>query len=599
MQPSPQRLKRGASLIKLLPAFIKSNGLMRRKKNICTSVDGSMAKDVMTLVCEALSKPMMDRSTFEKDVIAKLLEGIDSVADVRDKLTDEAMVSLGDGCHLQEYEPLQTVCRYGDASDAVYYVLQGEIAVTSLIQSKYLKDQIDSTNLLNKVRPRMLFGEAGVLSKTGRTANCVCLEKTKLVVINARYYAESVGKEIMMNRQKKVGFLSKVALFETWDYPKLVGFYESIIRNKLSPAYGTHLVKPGKHEGKIFVIFKGQVEVGIFEGKQTAAEAEQPISSRIVLLKKGEGKGKFRPLMLLEESSYFGDENNPQTNPKQQLGARVVSYDCQVYSIDRSLLMMNMFKMAFESKILDSRLADRNRQLLKLAIDSRSIKNDMKKKNCIKEGYKGWEHLVPSLSEDGQADSQRIDMRAKSFLVTHSRISPLKFGAKRSNLSPGKVVVGSKNRKRSDSDNLKEILWFDDGSRSKRLKGLNNQPNLIFRSKRSKINEQEQLNCSKENESMRNGISFAEFCRKKLALKKTAIDCLSHRIHINRPDFFISSKDNNDKTFQSLRLKSTSQLSSSPFLADGYSVINSSSLMKISQAGSVINLTSMTLENRL
>lgn len=594
MQPSPQRLKLGGELLKMLPALSQSSGPLRRKKNICSSSESGMTKDVMTLVGDALRKPSIDRSVFDKELIVKLLEGIDPVADVLDRLTNEAMLSLSDGCHLHEYEPMQIVCRYGDASDAVYYVLQGEIAVTSLIQSKYHPDQLDKSNLLNRVKPRMLFGEAGVLSKAGRTANCVCLEKTTLVVIDARYYADSVGKEVMINRQKKVGFLSKVQLFDSWDYPKLVAFYESIIRKRISPPYGTYLVKPGRCENKIFIIFKGQVEIGTFDESNKEDPNEQPIGSRLIFLKKDAGRGKFRPLMLLEANSFFGDENNRQTNPKQQLAAKVVSYDCQLYFIERNLLMMNTFKMELESKLLEARLADRNKQLLRLSKESRKAKTDIKKKGTIKDGFKGWEELIPTLASEGDQVENKTDNKIRNFVVTHSRISPTKYGRKKMTTTQENLDKESDtNLRKSSSDCLKELLWFDDGSTSKRLRGFRQQTIKTKRSKSNDSNNHEPACSTLENVSLTKGANFLDFCKKKLALKKASVDSLSRRIQLSKPDFFITHRERHDRTCQSLRLKSTGQLKPAQFLQDGYSSMRSESMMKITQAGSRVEMSSV------
>lgn len=135
---------------------------------------------------------------------------------------------------------LDIVCKQGDASSSVFFILEGSVAVTSGTIQKYTRELL-SLNTLTMVPPRTFFGEAGVMSKSQRTANCVCAGPTKLLVIDGRAYIETVGKIIMAYKHKKITFLQKVSLLDGWDYPKIVAFYDSISSNKMQLPFGSFI----------------------------------------------------------------------------------------------------------------------------------------------------------------------------------------------------------------------------------------------------------------------------------------------------------------------------------------------------------------------
>ena len=194
--------------------------------------------------------------------MVEFLESIDAIRDVQDQIPPDSLSYLSLSCKLVELKELDIVCRYGEASSSVFYILEGQVAVTSNTASKYTKELINSSTL-SMVPPRTFFGEAGVMSKSQRTANCVCTGPTKLLVIEGRAYLETVGKIVMAFKQKKIAFLQKVSILEGWDYPKIVAFYDSISNKRLQAHYGTILFGQKQHLDTIFVVISGQVEISV------------------------------------------------------------------------------------------------------------------------------------------------------------------------------------------------------------------------------------------------------------------------------------------------------------------------------------------------
>lgn len=587
------------SQLPLVVAKHGAGGLLKRKAAICKPTDQTINQDVKSLVAKALMKHFGERTSFDTDLIINLLEGIDRIADIRNRVNLEAMQFLAQGCYLLEFEPMQVVCRYGEASSAVYYVLEGEIAVTSLIQSKYTAEELDSKNILSKVKTRAIFGEAGVLSKTGRTANCVALVPTTLVAISARHYFESIGKEITLNRQQKVGFLSKISIFDNWDYPKLVAFYESIMRNRIEPTYGTFIVSPGKHQNKIYIVYRGQIELGVYQGQSIKNPKEDPLATRIELLKKNSGRGIFTPLMVLEDSSFLGDENNPQSNPRQNFAAKVLSYDCVLYYMDKDLLLRNNFRTEHRGESgnsIEEQLKQRIIHLEQLTEEKKKITNGLKKENNLKEGFEGWESLIPQIEpEDDQEKRLSLKNNIKRFIKAYSRTgitAPKKFRVSNHSNKSKKDASEHASQGNQSQVNMSDLLWFNEGASIGA--GFSRRSKLFETSMKMKESKEPTMDGSIKkdskitNESCIKMSDFAEFCKRKLGVKKMLIHDLGRRIQRTRPEFFVTQREGSSlggQSLRSLRGRDVGNSFDKLIQNNNYSRLKSQSLMKITKTG--------------
>ena len=111
-----------------------------------------------------LKKPAQLRETWEHQAIASFLESIDSVSQVLDSIPPEGLMYLAQNCKLLDVPALTVVCRMGEASAAVYYVLEGTVVATQQPASGISAETI-SKDVLGIIRPGRIFGETGVLSK--------------------------------------------------------------------------------------------------------------------------------------------------------------------------------------------------------------------------------------------------------------------------------------------------------------------------------------------------------------------------------------------------------------------------------------------------
>ncbi|MEO1719770.1 MAG: cyclic nucleotide-binding domain-containing protein [Pseudomonadota bacterium] len=80
------------------------------------------------------------------------------------------------------YAAGDVICRQGDASDAVYFVLSGAVHI--------VKENEDRSVLLNTMRGGNVLGETGVIRGRGRTATIVAAEETVILKTDGRVFLE-------------------------------------------------------------------------------------------------------------------------------------------------------------------------------------------------------------------------------------------------------------------------------------------------------------------------------------------------------------------------------------------------------------------------
>lgn len=300
-----------------------------------------MLPDFVRLIKMILMKPPTERSKSDKETIKALLESIDSIREIKDMLADEQLLTLSNYCKLEVFDEMQTLCRHGEFSNSVYFLLEGSVAITSTNEEVFTRDNIKDT-IMMVVRPGMVFGEIGVISRITRTASCVAiLPKTTVMTIRGRTYNDMLSKLIAVNRQKKVNFLASIPLFDLWEYPKLSALFESMSACKVNLKYGTKIYNPGEYTGFIYMVASGQIEISYCQTKQIENEETERTGG---LLKKL--NSSVVPLLLLAEGTFLGEENHPKySQDGKTVGkydARVVSQHCEIYWIARQNLMQTV-----------------------------------------------------------------------------------------------------------------------------------------------------------------------------------------------------------------------------------------------------------------
>lgn len=297
-----------------------------------------MLPDFVRLIKMILMKPPTERSKSDKETIKALLESIDSIREIKDMLADEQLLTLSNYCKLEVFDEMQALCRHGEFSNSVYFLLEGSVAITSTNEEVFTRDNIKDT-IMMLVRPGMVFGEIGVISRITRTASCVAiLPKTTVMTIRGRTYNDMLSKLIAVNRQKKVNFLASIPLFDLWEYPKLSALFESMSACKVNLKYGTKIYNPGEYTGFIYMVASGQIEISYCQTKQIENEETERTGG---LLKKL--NSSVVPLLLLAEGTFLGEENHVRYSPNGKTvgkySARVVSHACVVYWISIANLL--------------------------------------------------------------------------------------------------------------------------------------------------------------------------------------------------------------------------------------------------------------------
>jgi CRP-like cAMP-binding protein len=118
-----------------------------------------------------LSPPGSDQIAVRARVLARtaLFGGLDDVA----------LASLAVMSKSQAFAAGETVFRKGDVSGSLYVVEQGRVTIaTTSLEGREV--------VLNLLGPGDLFGEVALVDGGGRTADAVCPERAKLIVLDRR-----------------------------------------------------------------------------------------------------------------------------------------------------------------------------------------------------------------------------------------------------------------------------------------------------------------------------------------------------------------------------------------------------------------------------
>lgn len=147
-----------------------------------------------------------------------------------------------------------TVVREGDAADALYILIDGEIAVTQADQGE-----------VARLQPGSYFGEAGLLGHGVRTANCHAIGATTLLRIGADTFhalvaeLDIVSVEIAaLARRRFLSERMRRALPRA-DTSQLDDLLASA--RIQSYAAGDRIIRQGEHADALYLLLRGTVEV--------------------------------------------------------------------------------------------------------------------------------------------------------------------------------------------------------------------------------------------------------------------------------------------------------------------------------------------------
>lgn len=82
-------------------------------------------------------------------------------------MTLKEKVNLANSIYVKTYQPLEPVCRIREASNFVFFVIEGEIAVTLNNPKKFKIEDLEGA-VITTYKQGSSFGEVGIISNTTR-----------------------------------------------------------------------------------------------------------------------------------------------------------------------------------------------------------------------------------------------------------------------------------------------------------------------------------------------------------------------------------------------------------------------------------------------
>jgi CRP-like cAMP-binding protein len=83
------------------------------------------------------------------------------------KLSTKEKIHIAQNIYLKTYEPLEPVCRTREPSNFVFFVIEGEIAVTLNNPKKFKREDLAGA-VITTYKQGSSFGEIGIISNTTR-----------------------------------------------------------------------------------------------------------------------------------------------------------------------------------------------------------------------------------------------------------------------------------------------------------------------------------------------------------------------------------------------------------------------------------------------
>ena len=284
------------------------------------------------------------RSDDEINVIVNLLKLLKPIAELEQEPTRENLEYLAHHTKLVVMNPLDVVCRIGDPPSFVYYIIEGEVAITTLKAFKYDQETL-SHNTMSVMGGKTCFGDVSVMANSTRTASCICTTHTQLMLINGKAFYFTLSSLIAKEKQKKLYSLTINPLLWKWEPPKLQGFYESLSKKLIKRPIGTLFMAAGQVNQVIFFISTGRVEISaslaylrdeLFPKKEFSFEDRKALE----MMKTNQEENRTLPLLVLTTGGFFGWENRPGYPAMYE--AKVISSECEVYQIPLNSLLLSI-----------------------------------------------------------------------------------------------------------------------------------------------------------------------------------------------------------------------------------------------------------------
>uniref|UniRef100_A0A8C7ECJ0 Cyclic nucleotide-binding domain-containing protein 2 n=1 Tax=Nothoprocta perdicaria TaxID=30464 RepID=A0A8C7ECJ0_NOTPE len=154
------------------------------------------------------------------------------------------------------FERGRVILKKGQCGISFYFIYFGSVALT---------DDEDGSSTLTALYPVVLqkgakFGEVSVLKGTRRVATVICLEDTKLFVVDKDdFFANKLDEELQEELCYRYNFIKGVKFFEKWSKRSIVRITNSSKMEKFY--YGQVITKDITKSDSVILISKGTCEI--------------------------------------------------------------------------------------------------------------------------------------------------------------------------------------------------------------------------------------------------------------------------------------------------------------------------------------------------
>jgi CRP-like cAMP-binding protein len=215
------------------------------------------------LIVQLLSKENSSRDPSDLQVIAKYLESLKFIADMKEETSEETVHSLAACIKTElfsegEVSPRQTVFREGDRGTKFYIILSGEV---SFYISVTTKDELTLEEEISQLKVKSActadtFGELALLQDKPRAATVICDTDCCFGVVSKEDYNKVIGQHSQKLLQTKLAFLELLPIFSGWRRHNIAKLTYSLIEE----SFVLHKVvfKENEPSDSIFIVRNGE-----------------------------------------------------------------------------------------------------------------------------------------------------------------------------------------------------------------------------------------------------------------------------------------------------------------------------------------------------
>jgi len=277
----------------------------------------------------ALKKPSDARSVQDLGIIVRALSTFRFFKGIEGKLNDGNWLKFSMYCEIEEFQPLEPICRIRDPSNDVFFIIQGDVAITKEWRSRYDLDKLLEHSLATITKGHSV-GELGVIYNSQRSASCIPITVVRCIRMPGKHFQNVIGYKVRNYNSKRFSVLTDIHLFSNMDKSTLGGILNYI--KILFPSNGSYIYKTGDIDQNIYIVITGELEFTYNYYIKKQSDSIRACTSREYTEK------HELSLIKLYKGNYFGDENGllrGSMNSKKGFNVKVNSENCVLHMIPK------------------------------------------------------------------------------------------------------------------------------------------------------------------------------------------------------------------------------------------------------------------------